>query len=213
MKIAAASISPQCFFLARTSIFFGDMTLNQLSREYDRGYRVLLDGLHAFHSQLKIEKIRDPLYNELIISLKSHHAYHLDLSKIIQTYLLQRTHFHPIQCDQIITAVHEAYKNALLWSNLELQSSKDSPRPLDFDQTVQERLRQKKYRDRIIHLIINKKNHCLEFCINIEGLPITWPQTPSKTTHLRGTMIIKSLTDKVVIDSDPQTIRLYFLHE
>ncbi len=127
----------------------------------------------------------------------------------ILNHVLDCNNYHPVLKDQILTAAQEAYANAFLWSNLDLDSVKGI-RPIDFFKKIEDRLHNPTYANRYMGVCLAKYPSVLEISIHVEGAPIVWPEVPSKDKY-RGVNLILSLTDKVVIDPDGKAIRLYFM--
>lgn len=205
--------SETCQYFGRTAFFLKDVCSKDVLREIERGYRIFLHGKEAVEKQKDLRDIVHPEHTDFSLSLTSANAFGFDLLDVLTKYFSQKTPFQKLHSDQILTAIHEAYKNALLWSNLELKSNDSGPRAFEFYEEITEKLAMPEYGGRYIHLTINRLQEYTEVCIHIDGLPIIWKKTPGYgEKEFRGTALIKNFSDLVTFDDDHKTIRLYYLH-
>lgn len=207
------SSTERCQYFNRTAHFVGHVAAKDVLQELARGYHIFLHGKKAIEKQKDLSSIIHQEYTDLSLSLTTAEAYSFDLIEILTKYFVTRTPFLKLHSDQIITAIHEAYKNALLWSNLELKSNESGPRPFEFYEEIIEKLSLPEYSERYIHLTINRLQDYTEVCIHVDGLPIIWKRSSGYgEKEFRGTSVIKNFSDLVTFDEDHKTIRLYYLH-
>ena len=144
---------------------------------------------------------------EIILCLKNKDFYKIDFAGILQDHL-KNTYCPLSLMDNIVTASHEAYSNAFLWSSLDLNPTKEI-RPYDFCDQIEEQLKNPIYGDRLLGVYLARMEKIIEVVFFIQGVPIKWPHS-AQESNFRGTSIITQQTDKVEIDEDGKAIRLYF---
>ncbi|MBI1954164.1 MAG: hypothetical protein HYS39_00990, partial [Proteobacteria bacterium] len=137
-------------------------------------------------------------------------AYKNDITQIIEHFLQD---FHPVLCDQIITVVHEAVSNAIIWSNLEVGSAwNDEPTSIfDLGYFILKRLERKTLALRRIEIAFFWSQGYLSCCVSHQGIPFHWEKCKlDEHKPYKGLSIISSLSDHVFSSQDGQSFTVMF---
>lgn len=194
----------------QSTVFCRGICTSDLVKSIAQGRQIITDNVAALPSALQSAQN----YAFFVLVMTAQNAYNLCLDEVIKTCVYRRCPEATNNVDNITTAVHEAFKNALLWSALELTSVPFGPRPLEFEERIKRRLSEKPFCNRYLRLAFYKNRRHLEVAISVEGALIQWRRMSATSGGMmRGTAIIQSLANDVVIDNNQRTIRLYFEYD
>lgn len=148
---------------------------------------------------------------DLALSLTTLTAYIIDIIAVIDHFLLHKTFLHPVLCEQILTSTHEVVTNAILWSNLEVDSPNNRQKSLNFCDLIKARLENKALAQRLLKLNFHLNPECVEVVIISGGKGFDWHHAVSKiSSDVQGLAIIRSFADEVIAEEDGKILRLRF---
>lgn len=200
-------IPPDYNYKMSSAILKSPISLKKIQNQLTRGKIIITDtpeaALLPVFSVLKREM--PPL--EFLICLKNKHFASLDLVGLLDNYL-HRTRCHPILLEQIITAAHEAFANALMWSSLDMEPI-EGLRTSEFYEHYENRLADPHYANRLLSFYLARSSNLIEVAIFVEGNPIVWRENAHQESF-RGIAIIKAFSDYIFFDPNGKGIRLFF---
>lgn len=148
---------------------------------------------------------------DLALSLTTLTAYIIDIIAVIDHFLLHKTFLHPVLCEQILTSTHEVITNAILWSNLEVDSPNNRQKSLNFCDLIKVRLENKTLAQRLLKVNFHINPECVDVVIISGGKGFDWHHAVSKiSSDVQGLAIIRSFADEVIAEEDGKILRLRF---
>jgi hypothetical protein len=148
---------------------------------------------------------------ELALSLTTLTAYIIDITAVIDHFLLHKTNLHPVLCEQILTSTHEVVTNALLWSNLEVDCPDNRQKSLNFCDLIKERLKNKILAQRLLKVNFHLSPEQVEVVVISAGKGFDWSHAVSKiSSDVQGLAIIHSFADEIIAEDHGKIMRLRF---
>lgn len=148
---------------------------------------------------------------ELALSLTTLTSYIIDITAVLDHFLLHKTFLNPILCEQILTSTHEVVTNALLWSNLEVDCPNKRQKSLNFCDLIKERLKDKKLAHRLLKLNLHISPEWIDIVVISSGKEFDWHHAVSNiSSDVQGLAIIHSFADEVIADKSGKVLRLRF---
>lgn len=145
------------------------------------------------------------------LSLTTLTAYIIDITAVIDSFLLHKTYLHPVLCEQIITSTHEVVTNAILWSNLEVDCPNSRQKSLNFGDLIKERLENKILAQRLIKVNFHLNPEWVDVVVISTGKGFDWHHAVSKiSSDVQGLAIIHSFADEIIAENDGKILRLRF---
>lgn len=148
---------------------------------------------------------------DLALSLTTLTAYIIDITAVIDHFLLHKTFLHPVLCEQILTSTHEVVTNAILWSNLEVDSPNNRQKSLNFCDLIKTRLKDQTLAQRLLKMNFHINPEWIDVVIISAGKGFDWPHAVSKiSSDVQGLAIIHSFADEVTAEENGTILRLRF---
>jgi hypothetical protein len=178
----------------------------------------LIDAIHH-NNTILIEDInlKDGLAGfeappgDLALSLTTLTAYLIDITAVIDHFLLHRTTLHPVLCEQILTSTHEVVTNALLWSNLEVDYPNKRQKCLNFGDSIKKQLKNNKLAQRLLKINFHLAPESVDVVIMSAGKEFDWCHAISNiSSDVQGLAIIHSFADDVIAENNGKALRLRF---
>lgn len=189
----------------------GELSTQSLVAQLKAGKKILVENESRLNNSYLLQEINNNPHVDCAICISTKTAYGLDLISFLEQGVSRFLKTHPVLLEQIITASQEALANAVLWSNLELTSSKENLRGLDFDRAIQQKLKQSHFRNRSVFMCFSHTQHRFEVSLSVEGKPIEWPEESESRQSFRGVSVIKAFSNEVNFDNENHTLRLVFI--
>jgi hypothetical protein len=145
------------------------------------------------------------------LSVTSLTGYIIDIPALLDHFLLHKTYLHPVLCEQILTSTHEVVTNAILWSNLEVDSPNNRQKSLNFCDLIKERLKNKDLAHRLVKLNLHVHAGWVDVVIISSGKGFDWHHAVTKiSSDVQGLAIIHSFADEVHAEDEGKILRLRF---
>ncbi len=191
----------------RAALFAASPTTQDLIDAIHHGNTILIEGATLKRGLAGFEA--PP--GDLALSLTTLTAYIIDITAVIDHFLLHKTCLHPVLCEQILTSTHEVITNAILWSNLEVDCQNNRQKSLDFCDLIKERLKNKVLARRLLKLNFHLNSKWVDVVIISAGKGFDWLQAVSKiSSDVQGLAIIQSFSDEIIAEDDGKILRLRF---
>jgi hypothetical protein len=130
---------------------------------------------------------------------------------VLDHFLLHKTYLHPVLCEQILTSTHEVVTNAILWSNLEVDSPGNRQKSLNFCDLIKERLKNEILARRLVKLNLHLGPEWVDVVIISSGKGFDWHHAVTKiSSDVQGLAIIHSFADEIMTEDDGKILRLRF---
>ena len=191
----------------RTALFTTSPSTQDLIDALDNGNTLLIEdtalkrGLKGFEAAP----------GDLALSLTTLTAYIIDIVAVVDHFLLHKTFINPPLCEQILTSMHEVVTNAILWSNLEVDSPPDRKKSLNFGDSIKQQLKNKTLARRLLKINLHLKARWVDVVVISSGKGFDWQKTVSGISDdCQGLAIIHSFADEVITRSDGKILRLRF---
>jgi hypothetical protein len=178
----------------------------------------LIDAIHH-NNTILIEDInlKDGLAGfeaspgDLALSLTTLTAYLIDITAVIDHFLLHKTTLHPVLCEQILTSTHEVVTNALLWSNLEVDYPNKRQKCLNFGDSIKKQLKNKELAQRLLKINFHLATESIDVVIMSTGKEFDWHHAISNiSSDVQGLAIVHSFADDVIAENNGKALRLRF---
>jgi hypothetical protein len=191
----------------RAVLFQASPTTQDLIDAIQENHTVLIEDTSIKHGLLGF----DAAPGDFALSLTTLTAYIIDLIAVLDHFLLHKTFLHPVLCEQILTSTHEVITNALIWSNLEIESPNNRQKSLNFCDLIKDRLQNKILARRPVKLNIHLNPESVEVVIVSSGRGFDWHHAVSKiSSDVQGLAIIHSFADEVTSEDNGKILRLKF---
>lgn len=191
----------------RVALFQASPTTQDLINAIQENHTVLIEDTSIKQGLLGF----DSSPGDFALSLTTLTAYIVDLIAVLDHFLLHKTFLHPVLCEQILTSTHEVITNAIMWSNLEIESPNNRQKSLNFCDLIKDRLQNKILAHRPVKLNIHLKPESVDVVIISSGKGFDWHHAVSKiTSDVQGLAIIHSFADEVTAEEDGKILRLKF---
>jgi hypothetical protein len=191
----------------RTALFETSPTTQDLIDAIQNNFTILIEDSSIKQGLIGFESAP----GDFAFSLTTLTAYIIDIIAVIDHFLLHKTYLHPVLCEQILTSTHEVVTNAILWSNLEVDSPHNRQKSLNFCDQIKERLKNKILARRLVKLNIHLNTEWVDVVIISSGKGFDWHHAVSKiSSDVQGLAIIHSFADEITTEDDGKILRLRF---
>lgn len=191
----------------RTVLFESSPTTQDLIDAIHNDYTILVEGKSIKQGLMGFEAAP----GEFAFSLTTLTAYIIDIIAVLDYFLLHKTYLHPVLCEQILTSTHEVVTNAIIWSNLEVDSPSNRQKTLNFCDLIKERLKNKILARRLVKLNVHLNPESVDVVIISSGKGFDWHHAVSKiTSDVQGLAIIHSFADEIITEDNGKILRLRF---
>jgi hypothetical protein len=206
-KPSKRNVGKSASLTKRTALFTISPTTQDLIDAIHNGNTILIEdtnlkrGLNGFEAPP----------GDLALSLTTLTAYIIDIIAVMDHYILHKTFLHPVLCEQILTSTHEVVTNAILWSNLEVDSPNNRQKSLNFCDLIKARLENKALAQRLLKVNFHINPECVDVVIISDGKGFDWRHAVSKiSSNVQGLAIIRSFADEVIAEEEGKILRLRF---
>lgn len=192
----------------RLTLLFENLSVREICTCLERGKRLFCQQPNE---SLDFSSNWCNLLPSFRFNCTSHFALENDMGEILKTFFHEESYI-PMFYDPILTALFEAWSNALLWSNLEISAQEIDPNdPFGMGSVLEKKINQPNLMNKRLQLSIYLSPLKVTCFIQHEGIPFFWDDKKASERPLsRGIGIIKAFSDKVSTHDQGKTLELIF---